>query len=365
MTDEADLTALLRRRIALEGPITVAAFMAEALGHPRFGYYMRQDPLGRSGDFITAPEISQMFGELVGLWCANMWQAMGSPSRVRLVELGPGRGTLMADALRATRRVPGFHAAVEVHLVETSPALRERQRSTLSGEDLPPRHWHGSFADVPDGPMVLVANEFFDALPVHQLQRGDRHWHERLVDFADGKFRLVVSPYPSPLAALLGPRFADAPAGSAAEVCPAALSLAGSIAARLVEGDGAALIVDYGPSRSGPGETLQALRHHAAHEVLADPGAADLTAHVDFEALARAAVEAGAAAHGPVPQGVFLARLGIEARMQVLLRGATEAQRQAVVSGGRRLIEPAQMGTLFKALALTHPDLPVPEGFAA
>src|SRR5690606_6616069 len=149
-------------------------------------------------------------------------------------------------------------------LVETSPALRERQRSTLSGEDLPPRHWHGSFADVPDGPMVLVANEFFDALPVHQLQRGDRHWHERLVDIADGTFRLVVPPHPAPPAALPGPRFADAPAASAAEVCPAALSLAGSIAARLVEGDGAALIVDYGPSRSGPGETLQALRHHAA-----------------------------------------------------------------------------------------------------
>lgn len=365
MTDKADLTALLRRRIALEGPITVAAFMAESLGHPRFGYYMRQDPFGRSGDFITAPEISQMFGELVGLWCASVWQSMGGPSRVRLVELGPGRGTLMADALRATRRVRGFHAAVEVHLVDTSPALRERQRSTLSGEGLPPLHWHESFADVPAGPMVLVANEFFDALPVHQLQRGDRHWHERLVDFADGKFRLVVSPHPSPLVALLDPRFADASVGSIAEISPAALSFAGSIAARLVEGGGAALIVDYGPSRSGVGETLQALRRHAAHDVLTDPGSADLTAHVDFEALARAAVEAGAVAHGPVPQGVFLARLGIEARMQALLRAAAEAQRQAIVSGGRRLIEPAQMGTLFKALALTHPGLPVPEGFGS
>lgn len=365
MTGDDDLAGLLRRRISLEGPISVAAFMAEALGHPRLGYYMWGDPFGRGGDFITAPEISQMFGELVGLWCASTWHAMGSPSGVRLVELGPGRGTLMADALRACRRVPDFLSAVTVDLVETSPVLRERQRATLGEGGLPPVEWHDAFSAVPAGPTILIANEFFDALPVHQLQRGIRHWHERLVDTSDGGFRFVLSSHPSPRAALLPPALAGAPRGSIAEVCPAALSHVDAIARRVSEAGGAALIIDYGRERSGPGETLQAVRGHAPHDVLSEPGAADLTAHVDFEALAHAAAEAGAAAYGPVSQGSLLARLGLEMRMQALLRNASERQRAEIASGARRLIEPGQMGTLFKALAVTHPALPVPEGFAA
>lgn len=363
MTGDGDLARLLRRRIALDGPLSVAAFMAEALGHPQFGYYMRRDPLGLAGDFITAPEISQMFGELIGLWCASVWHAMRKPPRVRLVELGPGRGTLMADALRAGRRVPGFLSAVTVHLVETSPALRERQRAALAGEGLPPVQWHETFAEVPPGAMILIANEFFDALPIHQLQRVGRNWHERLIDVAGGDFRFVASPHPAPLAALLPPQLGGAPQGAVVELCPAALSLIASVARRVIESGGAALVVDYGPERSAPGETLQAVRGHARHDVLSEPGSADITAHVDFETLARAAAEAGAAVHGPVPQGMFLGRLGIEARMQALLRNAGERQREDVVSGARRLIEPAQMGTLFKALAVTHPKLPVPEGF--
>ena len=352
----------LRRLIALKGPLGLAEFMTEALWHPSEGYYAKSDVVGRAGDYTTAPEISQMFGELIGLWAGNVWEAMGRSAAVRLVELGPGRGTLLADALRAARLVPGFLAAIELHLVEASPRLRARQEMILAGHA---PHWHAHFAAVPGGPLILVANEFFDALPILQLERTASGWRERLVAYDDAgeRFRFVLARQASPAARLLPPALAAAPLGSIAEISPAAISLVTMIASRLAAHGGAALLIDYGPAESRAGPTLQALRHHRRHGPLDEPGTADLTAHVDFAALARAAREAGAAVHGPIDQGEFLARLGIAARAERLAAAAAGAQPAAIRSALRRLIDAREMGTLFKALAVTHPHLPTPAGF--
>jgi len=351
------LARLLMRRIALAGPITVAEFMAETLGHPVHGYYQRRDPLGRAGDFITAPEISQMFGELIGLWCVEVWHLMGRPDPYRLVELGPGRGTLMSDALRAARIRPAFAAAMRLHLVETSPYLRERQAAALSGHH---PQWHASFAEVPDGPMLLVANEFFDALPVHQFELRPEGWRERVVA-SEGDSLFFAWTEPGPSFALLSDRQRRGPQ---AEVSPAALGLASEIGRRLARCGGAALVIDYGPGRSLPGESLQAVRRHVPVDPLAEPGEADLSAHVDFAALARAAEAAGALAYGPLPQGELLLRLGLAARAESLLARATPEQAREIAAARRRLLDAREMGTLFKALALTAPGLPIPPGFA-
>ncbi len=340
--------------------MTVAAFMAAALTDPEGGYYMGRDPLGARGDFITAPEVSQMFGELIGLWCAETWQRLGAPSEIALVELGPGRGTLMADALRAARQVPDFTAALGVHLVEVSPSLRALQAERLAAAD---PCWHESLADLPDGPALFVANEFFDALPLRQLVKGEDGWCERLVTCQDGAFAFTCSA-PSPVLAELVPAaLRGAPAGSLFEVSPAARTVAGEIARRIARDGGAALAIDYGHDRSALGETLQALRHHARHEVLADPGTADLTGHVDFAALAEAARAAGAETHGPVPQGVWLKRLGIETRAAKLSAAATPSQRDDIRSALLRLTAPDRMGALFKVLAIVPPGLGAPAGF--
>ena len=355
------LAERLARRIRENGPLTVAAYMAEALGNPEHGYYRRGDPFGAAGDFITAPEISQMFGELIGLWCAETWRRMGGPDPVRLVELGPGRGTLMADALRAARLVPEFRAAIDVHLVENSPLLRVRQAKILRAAELTPA-WHDDFAGVPGGPLLLVANEFFDALPIHQFQRVGDGWRERVIalDAAGHGFRFALAA-PGPAAALLAPAQAGAPDGAIAEICPAGRDLAAAIGARVARDGGAALIVDYGPAESAAGDSLQAVRRHRPVDPLADPGAADLTAHVDFAALARAATAAGAAAHGPLPQGLLLDRLGILMRAAVLVQRATPAQVRDIRTAARRLRDPANMGRLFKALAIAAPGLAPPE----
>lgn len=360
------LARILRTRIRLGGPITIADFMAEALGHPAHGYYRGRDPLGAAGDFITAPEIGQVFGELLGLWCADCWDRMGRPRPVRLVELGPGRGTLMADALRAAKVMAGFLEAIDLHLVETSPVLRARQRDAL-GDAAPT--WHDALDSVPAGPMLLIANEFLDALPVHQLQLTAQGWRERLVAVAAAgdAFRLVLAPGPSPVAALIPPSLDSAhlPPGSVVEVAPAGIALAGAIGARLAADGGAALIIDYGHAASAVGDTLQAVRGHQRHPVLAEPGAADLTAHVDFAALGRAAGAAGARVYGPVTQGAFLSALGIEARVAALVANADAGRAEAIETGARRLIDEQEMGKLFKVLALCAPDLPRPDGFAA
>jgi NADH dehydrogenase [ubiquinone] 1 alpha subcomplex assembly factor 7 len=361
----SELGRLIARRIALTGPMPVADFMAEALGHPRLGYYRRALPIGLAGDFTTAPEISQMFGELVGAWLAERWQAIGSPGRVRLVELGPGRGTLMADALRATRAVPGFHAALDLHLVEISTPLRAAQEIAL-GRFRP--HWHERIEEVPAGPTLLVANEFFDALPVRQFEKIPQGWAERMVGLAHDGETLVFArtPGPSPFARLLpaAVRDGDVAPGSLAEVSPAAAALAGEIGARLVRDGGWAVVVDYGRDRSAAAPSLQGLRGHRRVDPLDRPGESDLTAHVDFAILAEAATVAGARVHGPTGQGAFLRRLGIGQRASQLKARATPEQRSAIDAASMRLIGPEQMGTLFRVLAVGDDRSAAPAGFS-
>lgn len=350
-----ELGRLIAHRIALTGPISIADFMAEALGHPRLGYYRRARPLGAPGDFTTAPEISQMFGELLGAWLADRWLAMRSPTPVRLVELGPGRGTLMADALRATRGVPGFHAALDLHLVETNAPLREAQRTAL--KDFAPS-WHERFDDVPAGPLLLVANEFFDALPVRQFHRTAEGWRERMVGLApDGTLRLALAPGLTPFAAVLP----EAAPGAETELSEAGRALAAAVGARLDLDGGWALIVDYGYDRPGLGSSLQAVRGHRGADILDRPGETDLSTHVDFAALAAAA---RVKAFGPVGQGNFLRRLGIAARAQSLKRHASPQQARAIDSALARLIAPDQMGNLFRVLALSDDRSALPAGFS-
>ncbi len=315
------------------------AFMARA----NAAYYAARDPFA---DFTTAPEISQVFGELLGLWAAVVWQSMGAPARVILAEAGPGRGTLMADALRAiTRMVPDFRAALELHLVETSPRLRAVQAARLPGAI-----WHDRLETLPDGALLLLANEFLDALPIRQFVRRGAGWTERHVE--DGHF--VERPADPPALA--------AEDGEVVEICEPARAIAAALGARLAAQGGAALLLDYGPARSAPGDSLQALRAGQPADPLAEPGAADLTAHVDFQAFAAAA--APAAVHGPAPQGLFLARLGLFQRSGVLAR-QNPPRAAALMDAARRLAEPDRMGQLFKVLALCHPALPTPPGFAA
>ena len=356
------LADLIVRRIRATGPLTIAEFMTETLQHPRLGYYATRDPFGAAGDFITAPEVSQAFGELIGLWCADVWTLMGRPDSVLLVELGPGRGTLMADALRVLAVVPDFRRALRLHLVETSPALRARQAKALA--DATPI-WHERLDQVPAGPLLLIANEFLDALPIRQFERRGASWHERRVGLApDGNtLAFVLDPTPS-AAALISPRFATASDGSVVEIRPAAVRLAGDIAERLTADGGAALVIDYGHAESACGETLQAVRQHRYHPVLEAAGSADLTAHVDFESFADAARTAGAKICGPATQGGFLRSLGIELRARQLLAKASPEASATIQSGVHRLIDDGEMGTLFKVLALVDPTLPTPAGFS-
>ena len=356
-----DFRQRLIRHIRAHGPMTVAAYMTMALHDPEAGYYAHRNPLGAAGDFVTAPEISQIFGELIGLWCADLWQLMGSPNPVVVAELGPGRGTLMADFLRAAGRIPGFGDALRLYLVEASPLLREEQRKALQGIE---PVWAANFDELPDGPLLLVANEFLDALPIRQLVRGHTHWAERMVAAnANGCLAFTDGPESPALSLLVPPNRRDAVPGTVVEICPAATALAAAVAERFAQQPGAALFIDYGYSDEAPGGTLTAISAHRAADVLGDPGAADLSAHVDFAVFAGAARDAGAAAHGPVTQRAFLTALGAEARLAALLRQAAPVQRDALESGLRRLIDPHQMGTLFKVLALASPGLPVPAGF--
>ena len=354
------LVVSLERRIAAEGPITIAAYMAEALMHPVHGFYAKADPFGADGDFTTAPEISQMFGELVGLWCAEMWRQLGAPAEIQLVELGPGRGTLMVDALRAASVMPAFIEAVSLHLVEASPALRSAQEKSLRAYSAT---WHDSIATVPDGPVLLIANEFFDALPIHQFTYTANGWCERLVTSIDGNFSLIVAPHPAPLAGLIPePMSAIATIGAITEICPAALSLIERISAKIVEFGGAALVIDYGDEQVQARPTLQSLRAHKSHDFLQTPGAADITAHVDFAGLKRA-VDPNAECWGPMTQRDFLLRLGLLERAERLRVKATEMQRADIDAACHRLIAPEEMGTLFKALAITAGKANPPPAF--
>ncbi len=354
------LGAEIARVIALEGPISVERFMGLCLGDPRHGYYMTRDPFGAAGDFVTAPEISQMFGEILGLWCADLWMRRGSPSPVLFVELGPGRGTLAADALRAMRIVPGLHDALRVHLVETSPVLREAQRRRLAETGLAVT-WHSDIAALPEGPALILANEFFDALPVRQYVRSPQGWCERLVGL-DENGALAWG-----LAREADPRLAGAagPEGAVLEIGAIAGRIMTDLARRIAEQGGALLAIDYGHVRSGLGDTLQAMKKHAFVDPLEEPGEADLTVHVDFEALARAAARAGAAVHGPVTQGALLHVLGLDARSASLSRARPDKAAE-LAAAARRLAgaDEGEMGDLFKALAVTQTGFGAPPGFA-
>lgn len=351
------LEALIRDRITSTGPISVADFMELALGHPKHGYYMTGDPFGVSGDFITSPEISQVFGELIGLWAAVTWQQMGSPEYLVLAECGPGRGTLMKDVLRAAKSVPDFHQAIDIHLVENSPAMRRRQQDTLTGFT---PSWHDSIATVPAGPIILIANEFLDALPIHQFVMTDNGWTERCIDVvADSLTFVTAEAPPNHLPALPS----DAPPGAVFERCPVAMEFADTLSHRLAATPGAALIIDYGHGKSAIGETLQAVHQHVFCDPLSDPGNADLTAHVDFGAFAQRLSLGGATTSGPVTQSVFLGAIGIRERTQHLLKTASPEARADVMSATVRLTDPVQMGELFKVMVATSPEMPKLAGF--
>ncbi|MGQ0444305.1 MAG: class I SAM-dependent methyltransferase [Beijerinckiaceae bacterium] len=357
------LENLIRETIAENGPISIETYMSLALTHPVHGYYAAKMPLGESGDFTTAPEISQMFGELIGLWCIAVWRAMGEPRPVLLAELGPGRGSLVADALRAARIAPDFLGALELNLVETSEVLRQCQRVALKGSRVAAR-WRNSVEELSSGPAIIVANEFFDCLPVRHFVRGPDGWHERLVGL-DGEGRLCFGLAPDAEPGLAAP----GESGRVYEAGVAAARLMTQLAARIAGQGGALLVVDYGYDTQGRGETLQAVKRHRFANPLRDPGEADLTAHVDFRGLSRAARAAGAEVHGPVPQGEWLARLGIHERAATLRRHADERQRAAIDSALLRLAgngvadSGADMARLFKVLAVTAPGLAAPPGF--
>ncbi|MBV9549629.1 MAG: SAM-dependent methyltransferase [Alphaproteobacteria bacterium] len=334
--------------IAVQGPISVAQYMTLALHDPQSGYYATRDPLGKGGDFITAPEISQMFGEMLGLWLAEAWEQQGRPQRPVLMELGPGRGTLMADILRTLKAMPDFRKQLDVVLVEASAHLKRVQEETLKSAGVPLR-WQSQFEGEAGRPLFLVANEFFDALPIRQYVKTPRGWCERMVMAQNGGLNFALAPLPAP-ASLIPESRAGAPDGGFYETAPAAIALAEAISRHIEGNGGAALLIDYGYGRAGFGETLQAVTSHGFAGVLTEPGKADLSAHVDFTALAEAGRRGGAGVHGPIAQGELLKSLGIAARAEALATRHLVGE-PALQTALARLTEDEAMGQLFKALA--------------
>lgn len=346
------LAGRLAAQIRAGGPMTIAQYMTACLHDPQDGYYATRPALGAEGDFITAPLVSQMFGELIGAWLVECWARLGRPAPFRLVEMGPGDGTLMADILRLARLAPDFAAAADLWLVEVSPPLREAQRARLKEVPVAPR-WADALADVPQGaPLLLVANELLDCLPVRQYVMTPTGWAERLVGL-DAEGRLAFGLTPSPGA---GP--ADAPPGAVFERSLAQEALGAELGARIVRDGGAALLIDYGRDDAGFGDTLQALRRHEKLPALACPGRADLTVHADFPAVLATARQAGAETH-IAPQGRFLERLGLQPRTEALARARPDRADQ-LARQRDRLAGPDQMGELFKAAAIVSPGWPVP-----
>uniref|UniRef100_M4BZN6 Protein arginine methyltransferase NDUFAF7 n=1 Tax=Hyaloperonospora arabidopsidis (strain Emoy2) TaxID=559515 RepID=M4BZN6_HYAAE len=429
-SQENALVHVICSMIEVKGPLTVAEFMTRAVGHPDYGYYMKKDVFGSQGDFTTAPEISQMFGELIAVWCVATWQQMGTPSHVKIIEMGPGRGSLMSDFVRAAKSFPPFYDALEIHMVDISPAMQQIQKETLKCEPVedetapgntmrlpdkgPTVRWHADLANVPHGPSLIVAQELFDALPVHQFEYTDRGWCERLVDldFEDGDdhFRFVLSPGPTPAtrvyigheklfdpSAALSPvaethissvddlekmqstviqrldvadvvgtpvRTTQAQVGDNIEISPVSIALVQDIAKRISQSGGGALIVDYGFDH--PSElSLRGIKNHEFVSVLREPGDVDLSIDVDFATLRRyATAESKVQSSGPVGQGVFLKNMGIEHRLAMLLQNTeSEKVQQDLFSSYERLVKPEQMGSIFKVMALTHADIGQPVGF--
>jgi SAM-dependent MidA family methyltransferase len=343
------LEARLKAEIASGGPLTVAQYMTACLHDPQDGYYATRPRLGEGGDFITGPLVSQMFGELIGLWCVEAWRRLGRPGRFVWAELGPGDGTLMSDALRAARLEPAFLEAADLWLVEPSAPLAEAQRARLRDAPLAPA-WTAGLEGLPDGvPLICIANEVLDCLPARQFVRTRAGWAERMVGLGeDGALAFGLSPRPA------GPAFPDAPEGAVLEVSPAQEALGSALGRRIAVFGGAALLIDYGRAEPGFGDTLQAVRGHAKQGPLETPGEADLTVHADFPAVLAAARREGAACPPVLTQREFLLRLGVEARAAALARARPD---RAEVTGRQlqRLIGPGQMGELFKAACIHSP----------
>ena len=359
------LKARLKARIASEGPMPVSAYMAEALFDPMAGYYATKDPLGADKDFITSPEISQMFGEFVGLWAAECWGQLGAPDPFQLIELGPGTGRMISDALRAGAAAPGFVQAAKLTLVEASPALKMVQGRTLAGAPVQPC-WRGRIEDAAQGPSLIVSNEFLDCLPIRQAVKHEGVWRERLVGFApedEGRFAFVLGGALSKAdLALIDLTLRDRPDGTLVELRAADAPLIETVANRFKAAPGYALFVDYGSATPEPGDTLQALAKHQKVDPLETPGGADLTAWVDFDRIARLALEAGLEVYGPMGQGPFLTGLGIETRAAALGRGRNSVVQARLQRQLQRLTAPDEMGDLFKVIALASKGLPPPPG---
>jgi NADH dehydrogenase [ubiquinone] 1 alpha subcomplex assembly factor 7 len=357
VTEFSPLLSEIQRLIKCSGPMPVWRYMELCLMHPTLGYYVSRDPLGREGDFTTAPEVSQMFGELLGLWSASVWKSMGSPTTLNLVEFGPGRGTMMADALRALRVVPPLYQTLSVHMIEINPVLREKQRAMLTG--VRNITWHDNLDEVPEGPTIILANEYFDVLPIHQAVKGENGWYERVIELDEnGMLDFGISAEPIPrFEVLLPPLVRAAPVGAVFEWRPDTEMM--KIARRVRDQGGAALIIDYGHVRSEAGDTLQAIASHSFADPLKVPGQADVTAHVDFQALARAAEDFGARVHGPVTQGEFLKRIGIETRAVTLMAKASHEVSEDIASALKRLIGGGRsgMGAMFKVLGVSSPGI--------
>ncbi|KAL9993510.1 putative protein arginine methyltransferase NDUFAF7 [Helianthus debilis subsp. tardiflorus] len=382
------------------GPISVAEYMEEVLINPKAGFYINRDVFGAEGDFITSPEVSQMFGEMIGVWAMCLWEQMGQPDRVNLVELGPGRGTLMADLLRGASKFEKFTQSINIHMVEVSPALKKIQKMTLkcNNEDDAdadentattltgiPVSWHSTLEEVPTGlPTIIIAHEFFDALPVHQFQKASRGWCEKMIDVGeDSKFRVVLSPQPTPATLYLLKRCKWAQTQELSklehvEVCPKAIDLTQTIAKRISSDGGGALIIDYGLD-SIVSDSLQAIRKHKFVNILDDPGSADLSAYVDFPAIKHSAEEVSedVCVYGPITQSQFLGNLGINFRVEALLQNCTDEQAESLRTGYWRLVgdgeapfwegpdeqTPIGMGSRYLAMAIVNKKQGTPVPF--
>ena len=359
---ETPLEAEIKRLIRADGPLRLDRYMDLCLAHPEHGYYRTRDPFGRDGDFITAPEVSQMFGELIGVWCVEAWDAGGRPPKLQLVELGPGRGTLMADVMRTLSSIASFQTELTVHMVETSPVLRAFQQKTLAGVAAPAT-WHESLSEVPGRASLILANEFFDALPVRQFEQRSAAWFERVVGLtSDGKLTLGLAPGAFDISNLSPP---DLPAddGAVWEYAPACRDIAGEMSGRLSRDGGAALIIDYGHVSPGFGDTVQAVRAHKPVVLTHRPGETDLTVHVDFADLACAFERSGAQAWPVITQGAFLQAMGIDARADALKRNGTAKTAVDIDAALARLTHCDQMGNLFKVCAAAAPGMRPPYPF--
>ncbi len=368
------LENIIRDIIATEGPMPLDRYMGLCLGHPQHGYYMTRDPFGQAGDFTTAPEISQVFGELIGVWVAQVWHQMGSPGKFSLVELGPGRGTLMKDILRATAKIPGLHASARLHLVETSPVLREAQKHNLSsplagevafwlqsqnpegGGHAHDITWHTTHSTLPAQPAMIIANEFFDAIPIRQFELREGELFERCVTVEDDKLSFGLKP--------TGQSHVNQD-NRIYETAPARSAIAKDLASLIATNSGAALFIDYGHRKSANGDTLQAMKNHSYCSIFETPGEADLTSHVDFEQLLKACALGGAIPLQLLTQGEFLNAMGLQLRTETLSRNLNGDARDSLLKASHRLADISEMGQLFKVAAITHKDLPVPYPFGS